>query len=99
MVLGSQMWTPGDGWRQGLGLVPHIAVIPHHARLAKSWDASQMKATLPKGMVLVGIDEATALVGPPWEVIGAGEVAVYFAEQPSLFTSGQTVMLESKKDA
>ena len=97
MILGGWMWAPGRGWEEGLGLVPGLAILPHHAGLARSWDASRMKATLPKGMVLVGIDEATALVGPPWEVIGEGEVAVYFDDRPSIFKSGQAVLLESKK--
>jgi hypothetical protein len=42
----------------------------------------------------VGIDEATALVGPPWQVIGVGEVAIYHGEKPALFKDGQSVDIE-----
>lgn len=96
MILGEQMWAPGDGWREGLGLVPHIAVIPHHASLASRWNAARMRASLPEGVILVGIDEATALAGPPWQVLGAGEVAVYDGDHPSIFKDGQSVPLSLK---
>jgi cyanophycinase len=94
MILGGRMWAPGHGWRQGLGLIPQIAVIPHHASLASRWDASRLRASLIEGVTLVGIDEATALVGPPWQVIGAGEVAIYHGEKPALFKDGQSVDIE-----
>jgi hypothetical protein len=93
MVLGGQMWAPGDGWRQGLGLVPHIAVIPHHARLASRWNAARLIVSLPEGVILVGIDEATALAGPPWQVLGPGEVTVYRGDRPLIFKAEQSVPL------
>ncbi len=93
MILGGKMWAPGSGWRQGLGLVPQIAVLPHHASLAASWNARRMRELLPEEILLVGIDEATALVGPPWQVLGEGRVAVYRGEHPSFFEDGQTVAL------
>jgi cyanophycinase len=94
MILGGQMWAPGHGWRKGLGLIPQIALIPHHASLAARWDATRLRASLIEGVTLVGIDEATALVGPPWQVIGAGEVAIYHGEKPTLFKDGQSVDIE-----
>ncbi len=95
MICGGRMWAPGDGWREGLGLVPQVAVIPHHATLAARWNADRMRATLPAGVALVGIDEATALVGSgqSWQVLGPGQVVVYRAEPPSVFTGGQSVLL------
>jgi len=93
MICGERMWAPGEGWRKGLGLVTCIAVIPHHANLAARWNAERMRASLEQGMILVGIDEATALVGPPWQVIGQGEVVVYRSEKPSVFKDSQTVEL------
>jgi hypothetical protein len=85
------MWAPGHGWREGLGLVPHIAVIPHHATLASRWNAAGMRASLREGVILVGIDEATALVGPPWQVLGPGQVTVYRGKKPAIFKDGQNV--------
>ena len=93
MICGERMWAPGEGWRKGLGLVPGIAVIPHHANLAARWNAESMRASLDRGVILVGIDEATALVGPPWQVVGQGEVAVYRRQKPSIFKDGQIVEL------
>jgi cyanophycinase len=91
MVLGGQMWAPGKGWHEGLGLLPGFAILPHHARLAKLWNAERMRSSLPKGVNLIGIDEATALFGPPWEVIGPGKVAVYKSDSPEFYTQGQFI--------
>ena len=95
MVLGGRMWAPGRGWREGLGLLPGIAVIPHHSRLAEVWKAKDMLASLPEKVTLVGIDEATALVGPPWEAVGMGKVVIYGPDKPTVFTQGQLVNLAS----
>jgi cyanophycinase len=93
MILGGQMWAPGSGWRQGLGLLPSIAVIPHHASMASRWNAAHMRASLREGVILVGIDEATALVGPPWQVLGPRQVTVYRGKKPAIFKEGQNVPL------
>lgn len=93
MILGGQMWAPGKGWYKGLGLLPQLAVIPHHARLAAQWSVPRMQSSLDRGVTLVGIDEATAILGPPWQVIGRGKVSVYRAEKPEIFTPGQSVNL------
>jgi hypothetical protein len=95
MVLGGQMWSPGKGWHEGLGLLPGFAIIPHHTRLANVWNAERMRSSLPEGVTLIGIDEATALLGPPWEVIGTGKIAVYKSKSPEFFTQGQLVELWS----
>jgi cyanophycinase len=95
MILGGQMWAPGKGWQDGLGVLPGLAVIPHHARLAKLWNAERMRSSLPEGVTLIGIDETTALLGPPWEVIGPGEIAVYKSDSPEFFTQGRLVELWS----
>jgi cyanophycinase len=97
MILGGQMWAPGEGWRKGLGLVPHIAVIPHHASLASRWNADHLRASLAEGVILVGIDEATALVGPPWQVLGAGQVTVYRGKELAIFQDGQSVPLPDQE--
>ena len=93
MICGGQMWVPGVGWREGLGVVPHIALIPHHATLGSHWNADRIRTSLPDGITLVGIDEATALLGPPWEVLGPGQVVLYRGEEKMHFTDGQAVFL------
>ncbi len=96
MIFGGQMWAPGRGWNEGLGLLPGLAIIPHHARLANLWNAEKMRSSLPEGVTLIGIDEATALLCPPWEVIGPGKVAVYKRDSPEFFSQGQLVEPWSK---
>jgi cyanophycinase len=98
MVLGGQMWAPGQGWRRGLGLLPQLAILPHHARLAKAWKVKSMLTSIPHGTTLVGIDEATALVGPPWEVVGQGTVAVYEPDKAAVFRHGETLKLAPGKE-
>jgi cyanophycinase len=62
----------------GLGLVPHIRVIPHFDKML-SWVPDMLRNALldlPDGTSLLGIDEDTALVGGPhdWEVQGRQSV-------------------------
>jgi hypothetical protein len=54
-----------------------------------------MLRSLPATFTLAGIDEATALVGPPWQVLGVGEVVLYSADKtppdPHVFKPGQEI--------
>ena len=99
MILGEKMWNPGKGWREGLGVIPGLAVIPHHTALAARWDVHKMLHSLPAAFTLAGIDEATALVGPPWQVLGAGKVTLYRSGQisssPHVFKRGQEVIFSN----
>jgi hypothetical protein len=56
-----------------------------------------MRASLREGVILVGIDEATALVGPPWQVLGPGKVTVYRGKKPAVFKDGQNVPLPDQE--
>jgi cyanophycinase len=62
----------------GLGLVANLRVIPHFdSMLTRAPDmAENAIAGLPDGMLLLGIDEETALVGGPhdWQVRGRRSV-------------------------
>jgi cyanophycinase len=63
--------------RPGLGLVPGLAVIPHFDRVLR-WRRGAVERVAghaPDGVVLVGIDEDTALVfdDGAWRVEGRGE--------------------------
>ena len=93
MALGGQMWR-FDGWTPGLGLVPNLAVIPHHATLAARWDVARMAASLVAGVTLVGIDEATGLLLPEGEVLGEGKVTVYGGEAVREYESGDSVQVK-----
>jgi cyanophycinase-like exopeptidase len=93
MALGGAMWR-FDGWTPGLGLVSHVAVLPHHATLSARWNAQHMRATLPSGVTLVGIDEATALLLPEGRVLGVGKVMVYGGEGVREYGSGEIARLQ-----
>ncbi len=63
----------------GLGYVPHIRVIPHFDKFG-SWIPDMLRNTmlkLPDGVMLLGIDEETALVGGPHEWVVQGNQSVW----------------------
>ncbi|MEA2623913.1 MAG: cyanophycinase [Chloroflexota bacterium] len=84
MALGE--WTlirarvPGDSRRQardGLAVVPGIAVLPHYETFGHRWVPSAAEA-VPGGATLLGVDERSAAVwtGGKWRAMGAGGVTV-----------------------
>ncbi len=101
MVLGARCWAPGEGWREGLGAAPALAVVPHHATLAARWNVAEMQRTLPPGVTLIGLDECTGLVGAgaDWEAAGAGTVTVYRPGGPEIYEAGQAVRLDADPQA
>jgi cyanophycinase len=89
MALCDPMVDPrGGALTLGLGLIEHLAVIPHH----DSWSEDKAKRTLhiaPAGLPIVGIDERTALVRDPrgtWSVIGVGAAVVFLDGEPTDLT-------------
>jgi cyanophycinase len=79
MVLTDPMVDPrGGAFTLGLGLVENLAVIPHFP----GWSDHRVARTVQlaaEGLVLVGIEERTALIREPdggWGVAGAGKVEV-----------------------
>ncbi|OWY62521.1 hypothetical protein B7486_57965, partial [cyanobacterium TDX16] len=85
-LMGDPMVDPrGGAFTIGMGLVSNLAVIPHHDR----WTGDRAHRTLrlsPKGVVVAGIDERTALVRDPdgsWSTAGAGDVAVFVDGKPA----------------
>lgn len=85
----------------GLGLLPHVAVIPHFDRIGQ-WvpgivDGYLTALTaLPARVTLVGIDEDTALVGGPhrWTVRGRQGVHVFRAGGTEVLRAGALVVLD-----
>lgn len=62
----------------GLGVLPHLRVIPHFDRML-GWAPDLLTRVLlhaPAGVSVVGIDEDTAMVGGPheWQVVGRQSV-------------------------
>lgn len=80
MVLCDPMVDPrGGAFTLGLGLLPQLALIPHH----DTWSEEKAKRTFelaPPGLPVVGIDEQTAVIRRPdgsWSVEGAGRAVVF----------------------
>ena len=86
-----------DGDGRGLGVVGHLAVIPHFDLLEKrrpgivEWFASWQ----PEGTALVGVEEETALVSTAggWRVHGRAAVWVFGPGAPERFGAGEEVPL------
>jgi cyanophycinase-like exopeptidase len=76
-------------WRDGLGLVAGASVIPHY----DAWPeplCALIALQAPRGSVLIGIDEDTAIVGRDgsWEVHGRARVTVWRGRRRERFRSG-----------
>jgi cyanophycinase len=99
MALGS--WTlirdrmPGDDrrrYRDALGLVPNVAVVPHLSTFGERWIPSALSAS-PETGILLGIDERTAAVFVDgfWRVEGAGSVAVIARSDRRSYRHGEPI--------
>jgi cyanophycinase len=99
MALGS--WTlirdrmPGDDrrrYRDALGLVPNVAVIPHLSTFGERWIPSALEAA-PDGAILLGIDERTAavFVDGSWHVEGPGSVALITRSVRRTYRAPETI--------
>jgi cyanophycinase len=69
----------GGAFTLGLGLLSGLAVVPHH----DTWSEEKVHRTqqlAPKGLVVAGVDERTALVrnaAGGWTAEGAGAVSIW----------------------
>jgi cyanophycinase len=82
----------GGAYTVGLGVVKNLAVFPYHGTAADHLRERSIDL-LPRGAVLAGIDEETALVKHPdgWSVAGAGGVTLYGADGATVYRAGDTV--------
>ena len=79
MALGAVYWF-AHAWEQGLGLAPHLAILPHHNLVRMRLPPERLLPGLPEGVTLLGVDEATTLIVHPdgtYQVTGEGTVTVY----------------------
>lgn len=80
MVMGSMMRRPQrGGWVKALGIVPGVAVLPHHEDKDPAETARQLQGQAPPDLTVLGIDARTGCLGGPgrWRVVGVGRVVVY----------------------
>jgi cyanophycinase len=100
MAMGA--WTlirdrmPGDDrrrYRDALGLVPNVAVVPHLSTFGERWIPSALEAA-PDDALLLGIDERTAAVflDGSWRVEGRGSVVVVTARGRASFDPGTEIV-------
>jgi cyanophycinase len=87
---------PGDRRRQyrdALGLVPGIAVLPHFATFGREWVTSALEERPSDDVVLLGIDERTAAVWSDgeWRAMGDGDVTIVTTRGERVFGPGQAI--------
>jgi cyanophycinase len=81
-------------WRAGLALVDGIVVLPHYDAWPEPLSA-MVALQVPKGSVVLGIDEETGVVGRngAWQVHGAGRVTVWHGRHRERFRKGDAFRL------
>ena len=91
-------------WPPALGLAPRLAIMPHFDRAAQFVGEELFRAVVasaPAEVILVGIDEDTALVlvpsengaAPRWRVIGRQTVSIFEDSRRTLYRAGDWVDL------
>jgi|SRR5215213_4904657 len=81
----------GGAYTVGLAVVKNLAVFPYHGTAAAHLRERSIDL-LPRGAVLAGIDEETALVKGPdgWAVAGTGTVTLYGTGATTSYAAGDT---------
>jgi cyanophycinase len=81
-------------WRDGLGVVPGVTVIPHYDAWPEPLSVLFILQA-PRGTAILGIDENTALVGRDgaWQVQGSGRVTVWHGRNRERFRRGDVFRL------
>ena len=81
-------------WKPGLGMVDGVSVVPHYDAWPEPFSAL-IALQAPRGSVVLGIDEETAVVGRDgsWQVQGAARVTVWRGRRRERFRAGETFRL------
>jgi len=92
MILCDHYYDPyGKKIGNGLGLIPNACILPHHNTFGRNW--SRTLAQRLVGVILIGIDEKTAMIddGPKgqWQVYGAGGITCYRNDRSAHFHAGE----------
>ena len=92
MVMGAMMRRPRTGgWIDALGLVPGIAVMPHHENRNPLEISKELQGQVPSDLTVLGVDARSGCLGSPgnWKAIGSGNVTVYRGSDWDVYQSGQ----------
>ncbi len=78
-------------WRTGIDLVPGASVVPSYDAWPEPLSAL-IALQAPRGSVVVGIDEGTAVVGRDgaWQVHGRARVTVWRGRHRTRYRAGET---------
>jgi cyanophycinase len=78
-------------WRAGLGLVPGASVVPHYDAWPEPLSAL-VALQAPRGSLVLGIDEETAVVGRDgaWQVHGRSRITVWRGRRRDRYRAGDT---------
>ena len=78
-------------WRSGLGFVAGASVVPHYDAWPEPLSAL-IVLQAPRGSVVLGIDEETAVVGRDgsWQVHGRSRVTVWHGRRRERYRAGDT---------
>ena len=87
---------PGDDrrrYREALGLIAGIAVVPHFDTFGTRWVDASLEAAPRDDVILLGLDERTAavFVDGRWRVEGAASVSVITCAHRDVFGSGEEI--------
>ena len=79
-------------WRAGLGYVPGASVVPHYDAWPEPLTAL-IALQAPRGSLVLGIDEETALLGRDgaWQVHGRSRVTVWHGRHRERYRAGEIV--------
>jgi cyanophycinase len=83
-------------WRAGLGLVPGMSVMPHY----DAWPepiCALIALQAPRGSVVLGIDEGTAVIGRDgaWQVHGRARVTLWRGRRRDRYRAGEVFRLDN----
>jgi cyanophycinase len=81
-------------WPAGLAIVAGVAVLPHYDAWPEPMSAL-VALQAPRGVIVLGIDEGTAVVGRngAWQVHGEGRVTVWRGRHRERFRRGEAFRL------
>jgi cyanophycinase len=81
-------------WRNGFGFVPGASVIPHYDAWPEPLSVL-IALQAPRGSLVLGIDEETAVVGHDgsWQVHGRSRVTVWRGRRRDRYRAGDTFRL------
>ncbi len=81
-------------WPRGLGLIDGVAVLPHYDRWPEAI-AAFIALQAPRGGVVIGIDEDTAVVGRngAWQVHGRGRTTLWRGRHRERYRRGEAFRL------